>query len=165
MDLSGQTFTLEGVAASLLLLLAVYTIFQSTVVVAPMWSEYTNVQLRQLAYDILRVLDTAGGNASLRGLIENGTCSATGFSPPPEFAANFSFILDKISANARLELVYVNETTKEIQTRVVDGFNKTPTPNAVRATRFVVVPDLENTCFVPAKQPKVVEVRLTLWRT
>lgn len=162
MDLRGQTFTLEGVAASLLILLAVYTIFQSTVVIAPSWSDYANVQLKQLGYDILRVFDSEGGNSSLKGAIVN--CSS-GFKAPDEFNANLSKILDSLNAFGKVELIWVNGS--KIESHALYGFNKTPTPDAVRVSRFVVVQDLNNSeCFnLTTPTTKVVEVRLTLWRT
>ncbi len=52
-----QAFTLEGVMAALLLLLVMYTFFQSSLVISPMWSELTDAQLRLLANDALKILD------------------------------------------------------------------------------------------------------------
>ncbi len=163
MDLKAQTFTLEGVAASLLILLAVYTMFQSTVVIAPSWSDFANVQLKQLGYDILKVLDNPnGGNASLAGMIEN--CSS-GYKAPDEFNSNLSRILESLNTFGRVDLIWVNGT--EIEQITLYGFNRTPTPDAVRVSRFVVVPNLHNSeCFgLTVPDTKVVEVRLTLWRT
>ncbi|MEM0203698.1 MAG: hypothetical protein QXO16_07370 [Archaeoglobaceae archaeon] len=160
MDLKGQTFTLEGVAASLLLLIATYTIFQSTVVMSPAWSEFENVQLKQLGYDILRVLDTSGGNETLKGMLGNLSCDADSIcNTPQEFRETLTAILSNITANGRVEVLLVNETTREIKVFVLDGFNKTPTPNAVRVSRFVVG-NFETLC----PGAKVAEVRLTLWR-
>lgn len=159
MDLKAQTFTLEGVAASLLLLVATYTIFQSTVVMSPAWSEFENVQLKQLGYDILRVLDApGGGNESLRGMINNSTCSNDHCYPPVEFTRNLTAILSNITANARVEILCVENN--EIKIFVLENFNKTPTPNAVRVSRFVVEGDRFSLC----GSAKVAEVRLTLWR-
>ncbi|WP_202319072.1 DUF7288 family protein [Archaeoglobus neptunius] len=165
MDLRAQTFTLEGVAASLLLLVAVYTMFQSTVVIAPSWSDYANIQLKQLGYDILRVLDNSnGGNSSLIGMIENTTCSGGYLYTPPEFSSNLTKILDDIKAFGKLEILWVNGS--KIEKAVLSDFNKTSTPDAVRVSRFVVVPELNNTCLgINTTKPKVLEVRLTLWRT
>jgi len=167
-DIKGQTFTLEGVAASLLILLAVYTMFQSTVVISPSWSDYANVQLKQLGYDILKILDNPkGGNYSLQGMIKNGSCSGEPYNgelykAPDEFNSNLSMILNSLKAFGRVELIWVNGTN--IESKVLEGFNKTPTPDAIRVSRFVVVPDLNNSCFVKGTQTKLVEVRLTLWR-
>lgn len=157
MDLKAQTFTLESVAASLLLLIATYTIFQSTVVLAPSWSEFENVQLKQLGYDILRVLDDPSGeNTSLVGMIKNLTCNNDRCQPPQEFLSNLTVILSSINANARTEILCVEGG--EIKVFVLEGFNKTPTPNAIRVSRFVVVDTFL------CQNARVVEVRLTLWR-
>lgn len=165
MDMKAQTFTLEGVAASLLLLIAVYTMFQSTVVIAPSWSDYANIQLKQLGYDILRVLDNPrGGNTSLIGMVRNITCSDGYLHAPPEFNSNLSRILEDIKAFGRLEILWVNGSN--IERAVLSDFNKTPTPDAVRVSRFIVLPQLNNTCLgINTTDPKALEVRLTLWRT
>ncbi|MET1124382.1 MAG: hypothetical protein ABWW66_03840 [Archaeoglobaceae archaeon] len=164
MDVRAQTFTLEGVAASLLVLIAVYAIFQSTVVISPAWSDYARVQLKQLGYDILLALDNPnGGNSSLQGMIENCSLINGQHVAPREFSSNFSRILTNLSAFGRLEIVWINGS--EIETFVISGFDKEPTPDAVRVSRFVVVPDLNSTCFnLSNPETKVVEVRLTLWR-
>lgn len=166
MDLKAQTFTLEGVAASLLILLSVYAMFHSTVIIAPSWSEYANVQLKQLGYDILRVLDNPdGGNSSLQGAINNSTAGNHCCEPSQEFNSSFSALLNSINAFGRLEFVWVNENG-EIEIRTLCGFDSTPTPNAVRVSRFVVVQNLNNLeCFNITNQNKLVEVRLSLWRS
>jgi len=157
MDLKAQTFTLEGVAASLLILIATYTVFQSTVILAPTWSEFENVQLKQLGYDILRIMDNQNGeNSSIGGMLKNLTCNNGICSPPMEFSDNLTKILNAINSFARLEILCVENG--EIRTFILDGFEKAPTPNAVRVSRFVIV---EN---APCVNAKVVEVRLTLWR-
>ncbi|MCS7130165.1 MAG: hypothetical protein NZ872_01960 [Archaeoglobaceae archaeon] len=166
MDLRGQTFTLEGVAASLLLLIATYTIFQSTVVMSPSWSEFENVQLKQLGYDTLRILDNPkGGNTSLRGMVENSTFIGYNILiPPQEFSSNLSMILEKIRTMGKLEVLCVNTSGNTIEVLNIEGFNKTPTPNAVRNSRFVVIERVGTDPNSPCPNAKVVEVRLTLWR-
>ncbi|MEM4946181.1 MAG: hypothetical protein QXU31_07715 [Archaeoglobaceae archaeon] len=165
MDLKAQTFTLEGVAASLLLLLATYTIFQSTVVMSPAWSEFENVQLKQLGYDILRVLDNPeGGSASLKDMVESlqDNNGDSYWEADSEFSNNLSKILSSIGAIGKLEVICVNTTNNEIKKLEIEGFSKDPTPNAVRVSRFVVI-DITPENF-PCSGAKVVEVRLTLWR-
>lgn len=165
MDLKAQTFTLEGVAASLLLLLATYTIFQSTIVIAPSWSEFENVQLKQLGYDILRILDNpSGGNLSLKGMVETLSCdnNINTCVAPEEFNSNLSFILSSLPAYGKLEILCVssNGTKNEIKVLNIEHFNKTPTPNAVRVSRFILVDNPPTLCHGAI----VAEVRLTLWR-
>ncbi len=157
MDLKAQTFTLEGVAASLLILIATYTVLQSTVILAPTWSEFENVQLKQLGYDILRIMDNQNEeNSSIRGMLKNLNCNNGTCISPVEFSDNLTKILNAINSFARLEILCVENG--EIRTFILDGFEKEPTPNAVRVSRFVIV---EN---APCVNAKVVEVRLTLWR-
>lgn len=163
MDLKAQTFTLEGVAASLLLLLATYTIFQSTVVMSPAWSEFENVQLKQLGYDILRVLDNpAGGSVSLKHMVESlqDNDGDSYWEAPSNFSHNLSKILSSIKAVGKVEIICINSSVNKVETLGIEDFNKTPTPNAVRVSRFVIA----NPPNPPCSGAKVVEVRLTLWR-
>ena len=158
MDLKGQTFTLEGVAASLLILIATYTIFQSTVVMSPSWSEFNNIQLKQLGYDILRVMDNPEAvNSSLRGMIGNLSCEDGNYYAPAEFSQNLSLLLNVLPAYGRVELIWFNGSS--IETALLFNFSQNPTPNAVRVSRFVAASN--DNCLPTAK---IVEVRLTLWR-
>lgn len=52
-----QVFTLEGLGAAVLIIMALYFILQSPAVSIPPWAEYSNVQLAQLGRDALVVLD------------------------------------------------------------------------------------------------------------
>lgn len=157
-----QAFTLEGIIASLLLLLVTFTIFQSSLVVNPMWSELTDVQLRLLAYDALKVLDNSSKvdgkylNDSLQGLITN---------LDEDFTANQDFVktLEKLvfPASYMLEICWI-ENDEIVCVPVVK--NK-PTPEAVMGSRYIVLPksDLPQV-FLNTSDPVVFEVRLVLWR-
>uniref|UniRef100_A0A7J2TH32 Uncharacterized protein n=1 Tax=Archaeoglobus fulgidus TaxID=2234 RepID=A0A7J2TH32_ARCFL len=58
MNSKAQSFTLEGVASALILLVALYTLYQSSLVISPMWSEAVNMQTKIKAQDTLKILDT-----------------------------------------------------------------------------------------------------------
>ena len=187
MAVRGQTFTLEGIAASLLLIIATYTIFQSSVVVSPSWSEFSNVQMKQFAYDILRVGDNASSANSWEVVLRNLdnttcnrttpaatiTCNFTGnaewccdlSSAAPAFENSLEELINSTGADARLEIVWLNGS--EINITVLKPFDHEPTPNAVRASRFIYVGGVPpNSIFKDAPSPGnlVVEVRLTLWK-
>ncbi len=166
-----QAFTLEGVMASLLLLLVMYTFFQSSLVVSPMWSELTDAQLRLLANDALKVLDNSTKvsvaneyrylNDSLQGMI---TTLSGDFKPNPEF----EMVLQRLvyPANYRLEVCWINESANVINCKLI--ISNTPTPEAVMGSRYVVIPksELNNSVFntLATYDPAVFEVRLILWR-
>ncbi|MCS7131082.1 MAG: hypothetical protein NZ872_06660, partial [Archaeoglobaceae archaeon] len=79
---------------------------------------------------------------------------------PADFSANLNMMISSVGANAKLEILCVNTSSNEIEVLNIESFNKTPTPNAVRVSRFVIASNSE----LPCLGAKVVEVRLTLWR-
>lgn len=169
--MKAQAFTLEGVMASLLLLVVVYTFFQSSLVISPMWSELSDAQLRLLAQDALKILDNPDKvdgeyvNTTLQGMVSQLDSS---FEPNPEFL----YALERITfpANYRLELYWVEIEDNKTTINKTVLVNNNPTPEAVGGSRFVVIEkdDLnDNSPFRnnPAiPDPVVFEVRLILWR-
>ncbi len=171
----GQAFTLEGVAASLLLIIATFTIFQSSVVSAPSWSELYNVQMRVLAFDILRTLDIREGNSSLKFMIthirsdecSNDTCNIA--STSPEFVDELTDLLNTISAYGRVEIAWIdsNGTLRDV---TLQPFDSASVANAVRAERYVVIETSlfsENSPFhnlSKARTLQVFEVVLEVWK-
>ncbi len=159
----GQMMTLEGIMGAILLILVTYTLFQSSLVVSPLWSEFSDAQMKQKAYDALRVLDgDAGLNDSLKGMLTrlNGT-----FKPNEDFITSLDRIIRP--ANYRLEIYWVNGSRIESAVLV----DNRPTPEAVAASRFVVLNngDLspDSPFYRPGEKsysPIVVEVRLIVWR-
>ncbi|MEM2325192.1 MAG: hypothetical protein QXK70_04920 [Archaeoglobaceae archaeon] len=168
-----QAFTLEGVMAALLLLLVMYTFFQSSLVVSPMWSELTDAQLRLLANDALKVLDNStkvdiGGkriylNDSLQGMI-----ATLG----EDFKSNSEFesVLQRLvyPANYRLEVCWIESISETNTINCTAIISNTPTPEAVMGSRYIVISksDLGDSVFnnLVAYDPVVFEVRLILWR-
>ncbi|MDK2877274.1 MAG: hypothetical protein PWQ22_1684 [Archaeoglobaceae archaeon] len=133
-----QSFTLEGVMASLLLLVVMYTFFQSSLVVSPMWSEISDAQLR-LLNDM--------------------------------FSEKLKILV--YPAYIRLEVYWVERYTEGYTIYTINGsaikpFDSEPTPEAVAASRYIVMDKLElkdsfkNDPQIP--DPVVFEVRLILWR-
>lgn len=164
--MKGQAFTLEGVMASLLLLVVMYTFFHSSLVVSPTWSELSDAQLRLLAQDTLKILDNPSKvydkylDDSLQGMV----CGLD-----ENFKANTEFV-EKIQrlvfpASIRLELYWVENDT--INSTVILPFNKTPTPEAVSGSRYIILNKDELSSAFKGKNicdPVVFEVRLILWR-
>lgn len=168
-----QALTLEGVMASLLLLLVMYTFFQSSLVVSPMWSELTDAQLRLLAHDALKVLENNTKvkidgkyrylNDSLQGMI---TTLGYRFEPNDEFKSVLGRLV--FPANYRVELCWVENEKINCSTLIPNS----PTPEAVMSTRYLSIPKSELLGSVFSKpeiytllyDPVIFEVRLTLWR-
>jgi hypothetical protein len=172
MNTKGQTFTLEGVASALILLLALYTLYQSSLVISPMWSEAVNVQTKIKAQDTLKILDTyekVDGNFyndSLQGMIVNlRNCNlSVNCTPNEDFNYSLGVVLGDY--DYRLELYWVeNDTVKSAV--LVD---RTPSPNAVAASRYILLnnSELRDSVFyrigVEDWRPRIFEVRLIVWR-
>lgn len=170
-----QSFTLEGVMASLLLLVVMYTFFQSSLVVSPMWSEISDAQLRLLAYDALKILDNTTKievngnhvyhNDSLQGFLANLDES---FEANDMFSEKLKILV--YPAYIRLEVYWVERYTEgyTINGSAIKPFDSEPTPEAVAASRYIVMDKLElKDSFKNDPQirdPVVFEVRLILWR-
>ncbi|MFP3909769.1 MAG: hypothetical protein ACLFVX_07905, partial [Archaeoglobaceae archaeon] len=159
-DDRGQTFTLESIAAAMLILLATYALFQSSLVISPMWSEFSDAQLKQKGQDALTILDGDKEHEdSLKGMLVNLNSS---------YRANEQFLasLDKTvnPANYKLEILWVNKTTNKVESTALN--DNDPTPEAVAASRIVVLAedDVDSSSPFYDKTPLAVEVRLILWQ-
>lgn len=179
MNTKGQTFTLEGVASALILLLALYTLYQSSLVISPMWSEAVNVQTKIKAQDTLKILDTyekVDGNFyndSLQGMIVNlrNCCLGVNCEPNEDYCTpneDFSYSLGVVLGDYdyRLELYWVESGTVKSAVLV----DRTPSPNAVAASRYILLnnSELRDSVFyrngVEDWRPMIFEVRLIVWR-
>ncbi|RLI75208.1 hypothetical protein DRO97_03900 [Archaeoglobales archaeon] len=178
MNNKAQALTLEGVTAALLLLLVLYTLFQSSLVISPVWSELGDAQLKQIGYDTLRVLDRDESyNDSLKYMLYHLNKTDPEYPKPNEEFINSLETLLTSSIRYRLEVSWTNITGNStlrnfnfIENLVL--INNTPTPDAVMVSRLVVLdnrsltpsspfmPNLDN---VTSSYPIVVEVRLILW--
>jgi hypothetical protein len=172
MNAKGQTFTLEGVASALILLLALYTLYQSSLVISPMWSEAVNVQTKIKAQDTLKILDTyekVDGNFyndSLQGMIVNLRNCSLGVNCTPNEDFNYSLGVVLGDYDYRLELYWVESGTVKSAVLV----DRTPSPNAVAASRYILLnnSELRDSVFyrsgVEDWRPMIFEVRLIVWR-
>lgn len=164
-----QAFTLEGVMASLLLLVVMYTFFHSSLVVSPMWSELSDAQLRLLAQDALKILDNST-KSEITGRFYDDSLQGMISELNESFTANSEFVnktrMLVFPANIRLELYWIENGT--INGSVIHPFDSTPTPEAVFGSRYIVLnKDDLNAPFNKSNgisDPVVFEVRLILWR-
>jgi len=172
MNSRAQVFTLEGVASALILLLALYTLYQSSLVISPMWSEAVNIQTKIKAQDTLKILDSYEKiegkfhNDSLQGMIVNlRNCTLNvDCRPNEEFITSMGIVLGDY--NYRLEIYWVNNGSLSSAVLV----DKKPSPNAVGASRYILLnnSELRDSVFYRADledwRPVIFEVRLILWR-
>ncbi len=175
---SAQAFTLEGITAALLLLIVTYALFESSVVVSPIWSEYGNIQLKQKGYDVLRALDVHRTSLDqskcpdLANVSKNSIqymliqLNRSNITVNEEFENALNAMLDP-SVKKRMEIYWINQSNNNTLENLV-LINNTPIPDAVAVSRVIVLYPCEVTPQSPFNEsvdedPLAVEVRMVLW--
>lgn len=154
-DDSAQLYTMEGIAAALIILATAYLVAGTTSVYTPGDSHITDMQLEVLGNDVLTVMDTpANGSATESNLTRYVRTNASG-----GFNTEFGSLLNtkytgtdtlQFSANVSYRDGDDVETKFFTQTQEMTGYEQ-----AVRVTRLVYVPS--------SNQVKMVEV--LIWRS
>jgi hypothetical protein len=169
MDDKAQLHTLEGVGAAVLITMTLVIITQSATVMTPQHEMMLDVQLDQMAYDALTLLDMAPSSVISTNLTE---CVA-GWDTNESNIQNAGLLsLDKqlslmLSGYMyNVDLAYVQNDTLIIKSAIVNG---DPTEDAVTASRTVMLTNLSVAAAhgawnIASDEIKVVEVRLTLWQ-
>jgi len=73
-NVEGQLYTMEGIAAGLIMILTAYLVLGSTTVYTPGDTHITDMQMEQVGYDILKVMDTPdtqGNMSELERMVYN----------------------------------------------------------------------------------------------
>jgi len=65
MNDEGQLYTIEGITAGVIMLITAFTIFNTGVVYTPGDAHISDMQIQQLGYDALLMMDTPDENAPL----------------------------------------------------------------------------------------------------
>lgn len=161
----GQLYTIEGVAAALIMLLTAYIIVGATSVYTPGDAHISDMQLEVLGSDALKMMDTAPNSSvkesPLREIIEtdNGGrfwnifsnyINASGYGPNHDihFSASYSY---ESPFDTTIMSAPINSS------RLLTGGE-----HAVRATRWVIVnKQLPSTATL---QNRAVLVEVLLWR-
>lgn len=167
MDDRGQLYTMEGVAAALIMLLTVYLVLNATSVYTAGDTHITDMQLEALGSDALVMMDTAPNgtaNSSLQDTIE-GTITAETFKEK---------LLNYLNAagtgpthNIQYNATYTCRNTTAaaypptISYSIASTRNLTGGEHTVRATRWVIVN--EDVCN-DGNKPRAVLVEVLLWR-
>ena len=163
---SGQLYTMEGIAAGLVMLLTAYLILSTTSIYTPGDTHIPDMQLEQLGSDVLAMMDTPdleGGENQLVNFINAGDgngfresfleyCNATTSGKPDtlHMSANVTYRGDDDQIKEHL-LVEPDETW-------------TGRESAVRVTRWVQL-DQQSTRGDPyGSRAQAVLVEVLLWR-
>lgn len=170
----GQLYTIEGVAAGVLMVFTAYLVVNSTTVITPQDIHIIDLQLEQLGNDALSVLDTpnssvlnpdpAENKSYLQRQIENDGGNA--------FGQNFSFLInskvnpyesDNLNFNATI--YYRDSATGQLRMKEFYQSANYYRENAVKVKRWVYVnPTGQNNPFGLEERDQVVLVEVLLWR-
>ncbi|MEZ5335585.1 MAG: hypothetical protein R2741_10280 [Methanolobus sp.] len=169
MDNKAQLHTLEGLGAAVLITFTVLAITQSTMMVTPQNELTVNVQLEQMSYDALTVLDTAEHESVQCNLTE---CVAGWDTNPATYPTGnlekldgaLAYLLPDLMYN--VDFVYFKNGNLTVENVIVHGV---PGENAVVAKRFVTltkdtVSNYGGGWILSTSELRVVEVRLTTWK-
>ncbi len=169
MDDKAQLHTLEGVAAAILITMTLVIITQSATVITPQHEMMLDVQLEQMAYDALTLLDTAPSSVISTNLTEcvagwdmnESNIQNNGL---PSLDNQLSLLLPGYLYN--VDLTYVQNEALVTKNVIVNG---DPTEDAVIASRTVMLTNLSvdaahGAWIIASDEIEVVEVRLTLWQ-
>ena len=167
----GQLYTIEGIAASVLLILTVYIVLSTTTILTPGDTHIIDLQLEQVGNDVLMVLDTPGYyNDNTATYSESNLTYYVHYEKPIEFKSNFTSLAntttipghpDRIKFNATV--YYRNMATQEIKNQTIAG-DQYFRENAVKVSRWIYVDasDGTNSYLEPRSQTVLLEV--LLWR-
>jgi hypothetical protein len=161
----GQLYTIEGVAAALIMLLTAYIIVGATSIYTPGDAHISDMQLEVLGSDALKMMDTAPNSSvtesPLRQIIETDDgdrfgktflnyVNATGYGPKHDihFSASYTY---ESPADTTIMSAPINSS------RLLTGGE-----HAVRATRWVIVN--KKLPATAALQNRAVLVEVLLWR-
>lgn len=169
MDDKGQLQTLEGLGAALLITMTVVIITQSATVITPQHEMMLDVQLEQMAYDILTLLDVTPSYVMGANLTEcvagwDMNQAAIKHNSLPYLDRELSVLLPGFLYN--VDMSYVRNGSLVTKNAILNGY---PTEDAVVARRTVM---LTNSTVTKAKGAwsiasdglQMVEVRLTVWQ-
>lgn len=169
MDDKAQLQTLEGLGAALLITMTVVVITQSATVMTPQHEMMLDVQLEQMAYDALTLLDIAPSWVIDSNLTEcvagwDRNEATMKHNSLPYLDRELSLLLPGFLYN--VDFSYVQNGNLTTKNAILNGY---PTEDAVVARRTIM---LTNSTVTTAKgvwpiasnEIKMVEVRLTVWQ-
>ncbi len=163
---NGQLYTIEGIAAAILMVVTAYLVLSSTTIFTPQETHITDMQLGQLGHDALVVMNTPKVNGTFSDLSNSITYDNSGW-----FDDNYTRLVNSRVSEANDSLKYnviyyfVNPTTGA--TEKIVFLQDTPyfRENAVKVTQWVNI-DLPNTTRpeLQNNQTSIVLAEVLLWR-
>ena len=168
---AGQLYTMEGVAAGLIMLLTAYIVVSTTSIYTAGDTHIPDMQPEQLGSDVLAMMDTPdidGGTSELVGFVKKGTGIGGGNDLQDEFLANCKMRSGDPDDNLRAQ-VYLSYRTLggSVNTTLLSSPDPwfTGRENTVRVTRWVQLSQQPGD--MPGDMrtdPQAVLVEVLLWR-
>lgn len=166
MNADGQLYTIEGVAASVLVLTTVYLVLSTTTVLTPGETHIYDMQLEQLGNDVLAVMDLnetwgQGGHNYPRSPLEQYIENNDGAG----FGAHFLSLANQATAGTddlKLNAIITYRTSTGVETFFFNGTHDYNRERAVKVTRWVNVDGSTTPFLEPRDQTVLLEV--LLWR-
>ena len=162
----GQLFTIEGVAAGMIMLFTTYLVLGATTVYTPGDSHISDMQLEQIGTDALRMMNTAPNGTTqspLQEIVQNND--------GPTFNATFLDYVNNRTNNLTDNLHYEAFVTYRNMTDInqnntwsyplVSNRNLSGVEHPVRVTEWVAVNTLPEQV---GTGPRVALVEVLLWR-
>jgi len=162
---SGQLYTMEGVAAGIIMLLTVYIVISTTSIYTPGDTHIPDMQLEQLGSDVLAMMDapdTNGSTSELVGFIngnESGHFNSTFLT---YCNATTDGTLDDLHMSA--SVTYRDGDLIKEHPFVAPDDSWTGRESAVRVTRWVQLDYLSGRTAYAGTREQAVLVEVLLWR-
>jgi len=184
----GQLYTMEGIAAALIMLVTAWIVLSTTTMYTPGDTHISDMQLEQLGTDTLAMMDTPNSTMDHRNATSdlqkfvknnyNSTTNPAGNDQTGQKLFNAMFLsyadattgktIDHLQYSAMV--YYRNATTPTGSYSFGQSRNLTPGDHAVRVTRWVLVDDSNGLSRTPAGQDildhrnQEVLLEVLLWR-
>ncbi|WOX56335.1 hypothetical protein R6Y95_03110 [Methanoculleus palmolei] len=168
---SGQLYTMEGVAAGLIMLLTAYIVISTTSVYTPGDTHIPDMQLEQLGSDVLAMMDTPDAEGNTRSDLATYIYTTN----QSDFRTMFrSYCNMRVGSDDDLKMnayvCYRDQDSNTVKSYAFDeGDLTTGRENAVRITRWVQISG--KPLYLPAgvgtdidTRPQAVLVEVLLWR-
>lgn len=164
----GQLFTIEGIAAGLIMLLTAYIVVSTTSVYTPGDTHISDMQLEQLGSDALRMMNTpnttaAAGESTLQNIIKTND--------KEQFRETFLAFCNSTTGGTydslqfSADLYYRDTLTDTVnQFHLTRSRNLTGGEHAVRVTEWVQLPDRGSLPATVDNRVQAVLVEVLLWR-
>ena len=166
----GQLYTMEGVAAGIIMLLAAYIAVSTTGIYTTGDTHIPDMQLEQLGSDVLAMMDTPDTAGDSKSDLENFVNTNNGGEFKKMFLSYCNATTSGDLDNLHMSAVVVYRSGGEIREHqfvAPDDNTWTGRENAVRVTRWVQLPTTRPAGMptdMPNDRPKAVLVEVLLWR-